>query len=246
MLKIIIIEDEMQAKNALEMMLSDLGHSISGYAQDVDQGFSIIQKIKPDVLFLDIELIGGTAFDILDKLDKVDFHIIFTTAYDHFAVKAFRYNALDYLLKPLEANLLKEALSKVTIDENKSDLDQQVKMLLESMKSQKFDRILLNAQDGISIIQKQNITRLEADGNYTTIYTNNGFKHIASNNLKYFEDMLTELPFFRIHQSHIVNIDFVVKVLKEDGGYVVLEDGYRVPIARRRKEEFLSILTHLK
>lgn len=242
MLKVIIIEDELQAKNALEAMLKELGVTVFGSSQDIDQSYLLINSAKPDLIFLDIELDNGNAFDLLDKFESIDFNIIFTTGHDQFAVKAFRYNALDYLLKPIDINLLKEALTKVEKLPSRKNLDLQIKHLIDSIKKQSFERILLHTQEGISIIPKNNIIRLESDGNYTTIFTNTGHKHLASSNIKYYEDILPEPPFFRVHQSHIVNIDFITKVLKEDGGFVLMENNVKIPIARRRKEEFLELL----
>ena len=174
MLKILIIEDELQAKNALEAMLMELGIRIFGSSQDIDQSYLLINSVKPDLIFLDIELIGGNAFDLLDKFESIDFYIIFTTGHDQFAVKAFRYNALDYLLKPIGFELLKEALAKVEKLPVRNSLDLQIWHLLDSMKKQSFERILLHTQEGITIIPKQNIVRLESDGNYTTIFTKYG------------------------------------------------------------------------
>ena len=242
MLKVIIIEDELQAKNALEAMLKELGVTVFGSSQDIDRSYLLINSAKPDLIFLDIELDNGNAFDLLDKFESVDFNIIFTTGHDQFAVKAFRYNALDYLLKPIDINLLKKALTKVEKLPSKKNLDIQIKHLIDSIKKQSFERILLHTQEGISIIPKNNIIRLESDGNYTTIFTNTVHKHLASSNIKYYEDILPEPPFFRVHQSHIVNIDFITKVLKEDGGFVLMENNIKIPIARRRKEEFLELL----
>ena len=241
MLKVLIIEDELHAKNALETLLDEMGIRISGFAQEVGQAFLLITELKPDLIFLDIELINGTAFDLLDKFETIDFSIIFTTGHDQFAVKAFRYNALDYLLKPIDFLQLKEAVYRIEKFTHKSNVDIQIKHLLDSMKKQTFERILLHTQEGITIIPKQNILRLESDGNYT-IFTNSGQRHIASTNLKYYEDILPETHFFRVHQTHIVNIDFITKVLKEDGGYVVMDNNVKIPIARRRKDEFLEML----
>ena len=242
MAKVVIIEDELQAKNALEAILDELGINISGYAQSVDQAYLLINELKPDLIFLDIELINGTAFDLLDKFETISFDIIFVTGHDEFAVKAFRYNAIDYLLKPVVFSQLKEAIFKMEKLRNPKNIDVQVKHLLDSMKKKSFERILLHTQEGISIIPKQNIVRLESDGNYTIIFTNTGQKHLSSNNLKYYEDILPEPLFFRVHQSHIVNIDFIIKILKEDGGYVVIDNNKKIPIARRRKDEFLELL----
>ncbi len=242
MIKVIIVEDEIQAKNALEMMLLDYNIKIHGHATGVNEAYELIKTIHPHVVFLDIELVDGSSFDLLDKFSNIDFKVIFVTGHDKFAVKAFRYNAIDYLMKPIHQLELKSAIDKIQLPVKQESVDFQVRQLLSSMKKKSLDRLLIHTSEGISVIPQNQIIRLEADANYTTIYTSGSQKHIASVNLKNYEEMLPEPPFFRIHQSHIINIDFITKVLKEDGGFVVLENGSKIPIARRRKDEFLELL----
>jgi two-component system, LytTR family, response regulator len=242
MVKVVIVEDEIQAKNALETMLLDYNIKIYGHATGVNEAYELITTIQPDVVFLDIELVDGSSFDLLDKFSNIDFKVIFVTGHDNFALKAFRYNAIDYLMKPIDQLELKSAIDRIKLPVKNESLDFQVRQLLSSMKKKSLDRLLIHTAEGISVIPQNQIIRLESDANYTTIYTSTSQKHIASINLKNYEEMLPEPPFFRIHQSHIINIDFITKVLKEDGGFVVLENGIKIPIARRRKDEFLELL----
>lgn len=242
MIKVVIVEDEIQAKNALEMMLLDFDVKIHGHATGVNEAYELIKTIQPDVVFLDIELVDGSSFDLLDKFSNIDFKVIFVTGYDNFAVKAFRYNAIDYLMKPIHQQELKSALERIQKPVKHESVDFQVRQLLHSIQKKTLDRLLIHTTEGISVIPQNQIYRLESDGNYTTIYTMTNQKHIASLNLKNYEEILPEPPFFRIHQSHIININYITKVLKEDGGFVVLENGSKIPIARRRKDEFVELL----
>jgi two-component system LytT family response regulator len=242
MIKVIIVEDELQAKTALETMLLDFNIEICGEATGVEDALKLIKTIKPDVVFLDIELTDGTAFDLLDRIIDIDFKVIFVTGHDKFAVKAFRYHALDFLLKPIHPKELKEAIDRLANFDNQKSIDFQLRQLLESVKIKTLERLLIHTNEGITVIPQRQIIRLESDGNYTSIYTSANQRHVASINLKNYEEMLPEPPFFRIHQSHIINTDFISKVLKEDGGFVVMENGVKIPIARRRKDEFLDML----
>ncbi len=243
-MKVAIIEDEEQSLFALMSLLDKKKNLIiCGHADGVASGLNLITRENPDLVFLDIALKDGTGFDLLDRGKDIGFKVIFTTAFNNFAIKAFRYNALDYLLKPIVETELDEALMKVnTISSSGLTIKNQLDELLHCVKKNTFDRLLLHTQQGIIILELNQILRLEGDGNYTTVFMKNNEKHLVTNTIKIFEEMLSPSLFFRIHQSHIISINAVKKVMKEDGGFVVLEDGSRIPIARRRKDDFIQML----
>ena len=243
MKRIVLIDDEPDARRTLRKFLTDLCPQveIAGEADGVENGYFLICQQKPDAVLLDISMKDGTGFDLLDKFPRPNFKVIFTTAFDDFALKAFKYNTLDYLLKPVTPDELVRAVDK--IGENHMDeFSMKISNILETARTRRFEKIGLSSQEGLVFLRLDEIVHLEADGNYTTLYLINNERHVVVRPLKEFEDLLPTDQFFRIHQSHIVNVNFVKKYLKEDGGYVLMENGSKVLVARRRKEEFLELL----
>lgn len=244
LLKTVLIDDEPGARavvrDFIQKNFPDL--KIEGEASGVEEAAHMISHIRPDLLFLDVEMEDGTGFDLLDKLDNLHFNVIFTTAHDDFAIKAFRYNAIDYLLKPIDPDEFIAAVEKAIQHRHQDVYEKQLLQLLKSAQEKKFDRITLNTNNGHVFTNTADITRIETYGNYSFVYLLEGDRLLVSRNLKEFEEMLPEPDFFRIHQSHIVNTNFVKKVIKEDGDQVVMKDGMKIPVSRRRKEEFLSIV----
>ena len=186
---------------------------------------------------LDVEF-----FDLLDRISKLQFNVVFTTAHDDFAIRAFRYNAIDYLLKPVDPDELVAAVHKAQQTLNYEVLEQQIASLLKTTAEKVFDRILLHTGNGPVFAQTNDITRIESYGNYTFVFLPGGERYLVSRNLKEFEEMLPMPLFFRLHQSHLINMAFVEKFLKEDGGYAVMNDGAKIPVSRRRKDAFLEAL----
>ncbi len=199
----------------------------------------MINSALPDLLLLDISLPDGTGFDLLDHFPQPDFRVIFTTGHDEFALKAFRYSAIDYLLKPIDPDLLAEDIRKSSIPAPAMQWFQQIAQVRHHTANGRFDRITLKTGDGLLFVQTDDILYLEANGNFTFAYLESGEKHLVSSTMKEFEELLPEPAFFRIHQSHLVNTARVKKFLKEDGGYVLMQNGAKLPIARRRKDDFL-------
>lgn len=241
-IRILIIDDEPSCRVSLRNFLrNDFPEAIIvGEAGSVSEASALITQAGPDMLLLDIHLGDGTGFDLLDQFPAPRFKVIFTTAHDEFAVRAFRYSAIDYLLKPVDPDLLLEALIRVKTSAHPQDI--QLEILRHNANTRQFDRMTLNTGDGLVFIQTADIVHLEANGNYTYAYLADGEKHLVSCNMKDFAEMLPEPEFFRIHQSHLVNTSRVKKYLKEDGGFVVMQNGAKLPLARRRKEEFLKDL----
>ena len=243
MIRIAIIDDEPDARHTLRTFLTELCPQveIAGEADGVESGYRLIRQQKPHAVLLDISMNDGTGFDLLDRFSNPPFRVIFSTAFDEFALKAFKYSALDYLLKPIEPDELVRAIDKIGED-RMDEFSMKISNIIKTARTRHFEKIGLSSQEGLVFLRLEDIVNLEADGNYTTFYLRNGEKHVVVRPLKEFEDLLPSEMFFRTHQSHIVNLNFIKKYLKEDGGYVILENGSKVIVARRRKDEFLELL----
>ncbi len=244
MKRVIIIDDESNSREHLKNLIEEYCPllSVNGEADGVDSGFKLIQQLKPDAIFLDIAMQDGTGFDLLDRFNNYPFQVIFQTAFDEFAIKAFKYSAVDYLLKPVSISDLVKAANKIADDQNRSEITQQLSNLLELSKKKKFERIVLTSNEGMHFIETSDIVRLQADVNYTTFYLNSKERITVTKTIKSFEDLLPEDSFFRPHQSHIVNLKYVKKILKEDGGYALMEDDSKVSISRRKKDHFITVM----
>ena len=239
--RILIVDDEPPCRDILRTFLqSDYPEvQIVGEAGTLEEATDLLKRSAPNLLLLDVNLPDGTGFELLDRFPEPEFRVIFTTAHDEFALRAFRYSAVDYLLKPVDPDLLSEAVRKAGAHIPSAAWHLQLAQLRHNTATGSFDRITLNTGDGLLFIRTSDILHLEANGNFTFAYLADGEKHLVSSNLKEFEEILPEPGFFRIHQSHLVNTTRVKKFLKEDGGYVIMQDGAKLPVARRRKDEFL-------
>jgi len=243
MKRIAIIDDEANARMGLRTLLDSFcpDVEICGEADSVESGYQLIRQSKPHGVLLDISMEDGTGFDLLDKFINPSFQVIFTTAHDEFALKAFRYHALDYLLKPINPVELVQTIDRLTV-EVPEEYPTQINNLLESNRTRQFDKIAITSLEGVAFLRLDQIVRLESDASYTTFYLSNKERHLIARPMKDFEDLLPEDDFFRLHQSHLVHLSFVKKILREDGGYALMEDDSKVPIARRRKEAFLQVM----
>ncbi|MEZ5199374.1 MAG: LytTR family DNA-binding domain-containing protein [Bacteroidales bacterium] len=241
MIKAIIIDDEQESRNTISNILKNYCKNVTVIAQaeNVKQGLEVISAQRPDVIFLDIQMPDGSGFDLLEKINRMDFEIIFVTAFDQFALKAIKFSALDYILKPVDPQQLLDAVEK--INKQPSDIDiisQKIHTLVRNKNG--FERITLPTFEGFKFINIKDIIRCEADNNYTHFFLNSGEKILVTKTLKEFDDTLSGMDFIRIHQSHLVNTKFVDRYVKGDGGYIVMADGSEVEVSRRRKEEFLN------
>lgn len=242
MFKALIIDDESKARNALKNLLAQYCQSVEvvGEADCVKAGIETIQKLNPDVVFLDVQMPDGTGFDLLEQIKDINFKIIFASAYDKFAIQAFKFSALDYLQKPVEPEKLTEACSKLGDSDRFAEINKKLEVLLSNKNS--FEKIALPTMDGIIFVKIKEILRCESDNNYTNIFLFGGDKIIVSKTLKEYDEMLTPFNFFRIHKSHLINLAFLSRYKKGEGGCVIMEDGAELEVSRRRKEEFLSVL----
>ncbi len=242
--QIIIVDDEPACRSVLRNMLRrdfpDV--QVSGEAGSVAESLYLLQQETPDLLLLDVQMEDGTGFDLLDRLGNVDFNVVFTTAHNDFAIRAFRYHAIDYLLKPVVPEELATALRKARQHSNRPQLQGQIADLLKTHSGGVFDRIALPTGEGMVFASTQDITQLESYGNFSFVFLVSGERYLVSRNLKEFEEMLPTPQFLRTHQSHIVNMGFVKQAQKGEDGYALLQDGAKVPVARRKKDAFWAAL----
>ncbi len=243
MISAVIIDDEKLCRNALIALLKPVEDiTVIGQASNVKEGESLIKTLNPQLVFLDIEMPDGTGFDLLNKFSNPNFQVVFTTGHNAYAIKAFKHSAIDYLLKPVQKNEFLDAVEKVKKLSSFSNKQDQLTLMLKALKDQEYSKIAIPSVEGYEFVEKNDIVCCEADGSYTTIHLNANKKVISSYNLKRLNDLLQENGFFRIHKSYIINTKFIKKILNSDGGSVLLENEMLIPIARRRKDEFLQNL----
>ncbi|HEX8269482.1 MAG TPA: LytTR family DNA-binding domain-containing protein [Flavobacterium sp.] len=253
MIKALLIDDDANLRNGLKTMLQRYAPEISiiGEADSVETGITAIDLEKPQVVFLDIQLTDGTGFDILEQLalknGKSSFHIVFITAHEQYAIKAFRFSALDFLLKPVDPEELQKVIEKIKNVLEKNDSYAHIDLLLENIRKKvdNFKRIALSTSDGIHLFEISDIIRCESEDNYTKFYIKNNKPVLISKTLKEYEDLLTEHGFERIHQSHLINLSYLKSYIRKDGGYVVMADNSNLPISQRKKERLQELLKTL-
>ncbi len=249
MIEAIIVEDEKKSRELLDKLVQKNcpGVSVVGLADTVESGVALIRKLKPRLVFLDIEMPDGTGFDLLKAVQDQHFDVIFTTASDRYAINAIKYSALDYLLKPIDSEELKAAVKKIEEKASADNNMESLKFLLQNFRKndEQYTRITLPTGNAYEIIQVKDIIRCEADGNYTNFFLSDKRKMIVTMGLKHYEDLLPPTDFFRIHNHHLVNVNHVSRVLKEDGGYAVMSDGSKIEISRRKKDSFLDRIHNL-
>lgn len=248
-MRAILIDDEQSARSSLKADILEYCPEISlvGEADGVQKGIAAIRELKPELVFLDVEMGDGTGFDLLEALAPVSFQVIFTTAHDTHAVKAFKYSAVDYLLKPVDADELVAAVKKLDRVADQQLLQASLKALLENARpsSRELQKIVINSSDGHYVLDIREIVRFEAERNYTRVILEKEKPLLVAKTLKHFEDLLQGQKFERIHQSHLISVQHIRKYIPRDGGYVVLSNGDNVPVAQRKKTELLALLESL-
>ena len=242
MISALIVDDEREYCESLQKLLKDNCPNVRvvDEAHSVAEAVQMIGKHHPQLVFLDIEMPRQNGFDLLRKLDKIDFKIIFVTAHAHYAIRAIKFSAIDYLLKPLDAIELKLAVDKA-IGEADNNHHMHNKGLLDNIDAGANQKLAVPIKDGLVFLPLNDIIRLEADGTYTYIFVR-GEKYTASKNIKEYEDILVEQHFFRSHKSHLVNLNHVEKFSRVDGYFVMMSDGSRAEVSRRKQEEFLEMM----
>lgn len=246
MIRTLIIDDEENNRLRLRKMIADYFPQIDvvGEADGVGTGLSAISNLNPEVVLLDIKMADGDAFDLLERIKTISFKIIFVTAYEEYALKAIKFSALDYLLKPVSVDDLRTALLKA---ENQilDELKLQLSTLQHNRIASNNKTLALRTSDKIYLLEVNNIIRCEADRSYTYFFVNEQKKHIVSQPMKEFEDLLTEYGFIRIHKSHLINSAFIESFDKTDGGFVILKDKTEIPVSRRKKNELMELFSRL-
>jgi two-component system LytT family response regulator len=246
MIRTVIVDDEIDSIRVLMRLIEDYctGVSIVGTAGGVETALPLIRETRPDLVLLDIEMAQGNAFDLLNQLQPISFKVIFVTAFDNYAIRAFKYSAVDYLLKPVDLDDLRDAIHRVQQAPRQDSIMQQMQILLENVGSMQLSqqRLAVPTITGLNFISVGDITRFEAKGSYTCIYLEKEEPVIATRTISEYEDLLPSSVFFRIHNSHIINLAKIRKYHRGRGGTVELEDGTMLEVASRRRDEFLRLL----
>jgi len=244
-MRTVLIDDMATARESLRNDLKTYAPDIQiiGEANGVVEGAKLIRQEKPDVVFLDIQMKDGSGFDLLEILGETPFHLVFTTAHDGFAIKAFRFSAIDYLLKPIDPDELKEALAKIrqatpTPAEN-------VQALLNNVQEKKHTRLALHTMEKIHVVHVKDILRCESSANYTIFHFIDKRQLLVTKTLKEFDKLLSGQGFMRVHQSHLVNSEYIKEFVKTDGGYLIMSDSDSVPVSSRKRTEVMQMLSEL-
>ncbi|MGE7777151.1 LytR/AlgR family response regulator transcription factor [Chitinophaga sp. NPDC101104] len=246
-IKALIVEDEILSREFLSNMVRE--HcpqlELAGTASNVDEAIAQIETLSPQLVFLDIEMQTGTGFDVLQRTAGRQFHVIFTTAFDHYAIKAIKFSAVDYLLKPIAFDELQQAVDKAVRQMGSTSDDNRLDLLLKNITRSSGDDfcISLSTSEGVDFVPLSTIIRLEAKGPYTIFFLKDGRQIMVSRNLKEYENTLQEYGFFRIHNSNIINLKDVKRWVKTDGGYAIMSDGAMVAISPKKKEDFMMLMT---
>lgn len=247
-MKIIIIDDEQKGRESLHKLLEMYCKEVDvvAMASNAEEAYQLIVSHKPQIVFLDIEMPGGDGFSLLDKFPERDFKVVMTTAFEDYAIKAVKHQAFDYLLKPIDIDELVFAIDTARKDLERNAPVQPFGPENGSCAVQRLNyngRVALPVRDGIFYLMVSDIVRVESDGGYSTFFARDGAKYLVSKNLKDYEDLLPEKKFFRVHKSHLINMDKVRKFIRTDGNFIEMEDGSVVEIARRKKDEFLQLMS---
>jgi two-component system, LytTR family, response regulator len=247
MLRAVIIDDEERSRNLLTSLLAQYcpAVEVAGSAANVPEGVLTINKHKPDLVFLDIEMPEYSGFELLDFFREIDFEIIFVTAYSQYAIRAFEVSAIGYLLKPVEITSLQQAINRVKQQKEQVASQQRLELLRDTLQADEVKKVALPMADGLLFVDVAEIVFLEADGAYTNIYLKNGSKVLVSKKLKFFEDVLGNRKiFFRPHRSHLINVNFIRKYVRGES-LLMMENNVNLSLSREKKQEFEATLKEL-
>jgi two-component system LytT family response regulator len=244
-LNAVIVDDEVASQETLTNYLKKYCPvvRVAGIANSVESGLETIRKHKPDVVFLDIEMPYGNAFDLLERLEEVDFEIVFVTAFSNYAIKALNLSASYYILKPIDIDELVNAVDRIVAAKENDKASVRSKILIENIQAEKKQnqKIILPLIDGFDVVKIKDIVRCQANDNFTDFYyTENPKKQMICRTLKYFDELLSDYDFVRVHKSHLVNFHHITKYIRGKGGQVVLANGDEVAVSETRKKELLS------
>jgi two-component system, LytTR family, response regulator len=243
-MKAIIVDDERNSCESLKVLLLEFCKDVevADMCQTIAAAIVSIKKHRPDVVFLDINMKGENGFDLLDKVKPIDFEIVFATAYSEYAIRAFKFSAIDYLLKPIDVEELRSTIDKVR-KAKRADAKQRYEQLRDNLKSPNDPsiKLALPSLEGLTFVTTSEIVYCQADSNYTTFYLADGAKIIVSQTLKEYEELLSPYRFFRIHHSYLINLDAIKQYVRGEGGHVVMSNDVRLDVSKRRKDEFLGL-----
>jgi two-component system, LytTR family, response regulator len=248
LIRTIIIDDEAHIRETLSRLLLRYCPQVSlvGQANSVASGYKLIRDQNPQLVLLDIRLNDGTGFDLLKKFEVIDFKVIFVTAYEKYAVQAFRFAAVDFLLKPISPEELADAVKKAE-SLIQHQFNTQLQVMEENLKTdiRQKKKIVLRTLENIFLVDLQDITHFESDGCYTRVHKASGEEILISKMLKEFDDMLSESGFYRVHKSYLINLLHISRFEKQEGGYIVLTNGQKIPVASRKREELMELFEKL-
>lgn len=249
-MKAIIIDDENKARSVLSALIKEECPEvvILGEASDLISGVTLIKQHQPDVVFLDIEMPQHSGLEILDFFNReaINFQIIFTTAYNQYAIEALKLSAIDYLLKPIDDEELTLAVNKAKVAKANNEVNSRLQNIEKAFQKLSLNKIALEVPKGIMFVAYEDIVLFEADGVYTKVYLQNGKSELISKTLKHFSDQLNDKPiFYKPHRSYLINLKYMSQLVKKDGYHIVLENKKTIPIARDKKEEFLKLVQQM-
>ncbi|MBU2652084.1 MAG: LytTR family DNA-binding domain-containing protein [Bacteroidetes bacterium] len=249
MIRTLVVDDEARARETIIDMLNLFcnGIEVIGEASSVKTAYEMIDHHQPDLVLLDIKMPDGTGFDLLKKFEKIGFYVIFITAFEEFAIKAFKFSALDYLLKPVDPDELSSAVEKLRTAMEKDSIELRIKAMFQNLNQNyvKNKKLVLKTTTNVHVVELDNVIRCQSDKNYTHFFTIDNEQITVSKTLKEFDELLSDMNFFRAHQSHLINLDYVKRFEKADGGYLVMKDNSTVPVSFRKKEELMRIFKTL-
>jgi two-component system LytT family response regulator len=249
-IKAIIVEDELNSLNNLKNLLAEHCEEVEliGEAMNIEDGLDLLTDpaVRPDVAFLDINLPDGLVFTMLNQLRPLDFDIVFVTAFDEHAVKACEYSSIGFIVKPIDPDALIEAVSRIR-PRRDAETDKRLEIFNNYVNNPNaFSKMSISALDGIYFVNIKEIVRFEAEDNYTHIYLNNGERITASKTIKAYEDMLEPFNFYRVHKRHVINLNYMRKFVKGDGGYLIMDDNIKIEVSRRRRPAFIEKMRRLQ
>ena len=243
-MKAVIIDDEILVAKNMQMLLTRYCPDVlvEGIGHSAKEAEELIKDKRPDVVFLDVEMPHGNGFDLLKRMEYIDFGVIFVTAFDHYAIRAIKYSAIDYLLKPIDINELVAAVKKAELQLKSKSINQGLNLLLHNLAQPagKLQKLTLPTMEGMIFVDVDDILYCKSDGNYTTFYLLNGQNPMVTRQIGTYEDLLPEPLFCRVHRQYIINVNKVSKYIKGRGGYVVMSDGKIIDVSVRKKEDFLN------
>jgi len=247
MRKVLIIDDENRTRELIAKMIDSFGLDVKAIpeGENVQSGIEAIQKHQPDIVLIDIQMPDGTGFDVLRSIENKNFEVIFITAHEEFAIKAIKFSALDYLLKPVDTNELRSALEKALVRLADNAEPHQFEALQKNILPNEKRRLVLKTQESVHVVELDQIIRCEADRNYTSFFLQDDKKILVSKTLKEYEILLTGYNFLRVQQSNLININYVDRYDKKNGGAVVMKNGAEVPLSPAKRELFFKKLENL-